>query len=293
MRGILFLLLGSLALARPAEPRSDAERLHSAKVLLFDGRYGEARDAWQAIADGGGPEATDARYHVARCSEGLKEHERALREYEVYLQTSPSNVTLAEEARAKRVSLATRLYKAGHKKQHLKVLLDALEEPSQTVRYFAALQLSGLGPNVGLPAVSVLQSILRDESDEDLIERAQLGLLRLDPKALTEAQAADVLRGGRNSLTPRVRPRPRRSSTGQWVKVRIYERGDSKPEVSLNFPVALAEMLFKSLPDSARGELRRRGYESETFFDRLREMGRTDILKIEERDGSRVEIWIE
>ena len=36
--------------------------------------------------------------------------------------------------------------------------------------------------------------------------------------------------------------------------MRIYEKGDPKAKVSINLPVALADLVFKSLPDDARRE---------------------------------------
>ena len=113
------------------------------------------------------------------------------------------------------MALAAKLYKAG-KTRHLDVLQGALDDSSRTVRYFAALQMASLGPKVGRPAVPVLQQILKTENDPDLVERAKLALLRLDRTALAEAY-----------------PAPRAASSG-WIRVRIWEKGGSKPKLSLN-----------------------------------------------------------
>jgi hypothetical protein len=45
--------------------------------------------------------------------------------------------------------------------------------------------------------------------------------------------------------------------------VRITETDGTKPKVSINLPLGLAEMLFKSLPDDAKADLRREGYDPE------------------------------
>ena len=131
--------------------------------------------------------------------------------------------------------------------------------------------------DVGQPAVPVLKQILAEEKDEDLVDRAKIYLLRLDPQALSKAPAPS----GRGPREP------------GWLKVRIYERGQSKPEVSINLPMALAEMVFKSLPDEARRELRRKGFEEGNLWERLKKLGPAEILNIEGGDGSRVQIWIE
>jgi hypothetical protein len=78
-----------------------------------------------------------------------------------------------------------------------------------------------------------------------------------------------------------------------WIRVRIYERGRSEPKVSVNFPMALADLVFKSLPDEARRELKHKGYDADNFWERLKALGPTDILEIVGEDGERVKIWIE
>ena len=272
------LLLAALLLPAGALAQADAEKLRAAKALFFDRQYAQAREAWQAVrASGPGPDAQAALYWTGRCSESLGEGERALGEYGQYLAARPADRALAEEAKTSRVALAVKLAKAG-KTQHLDVARDALADPNRTVRYFAALQLASLGAEEGKAAVPVLREILAKEKDEDLVERAKLALLRLDRTALSEA------------APPARRPGAREAA---WVRVRIYEKGSSKPEVSINLPVALADLVFKSLPDGAVADLRKEGYDARTFWERLKKTGPAEILTIEGDDGERIQVWIE
>jgi hypothetical protein len=273
-----FFLVAVLLVAGASAARAQGDALRNAKELFFDRKYSDARQAWQAVARQGGPDAVAASYWIARCSESLGEYDRALGEYGTYLAARPTDRTLAEEARTSRVGLAARLYKAGAK-QHLGILTEALGDPARTVRYFAALQLSQLGP-AGRPAVPVLKKIVAEEKDEDLVERAKLGLLRLEPGALAAVSGPPAATGG--VRTP-----------AAWIRVRIYEKGGTKPKVSVNLPVGLAEMVFKSLPDSAKGELKLKGYDADNFWDRLRKLGPSEIITIEGDDGERVQIWLE
>lgn len=275
------LALALVALLAPAAvwPQADSEKLRTAKALFFDRDYTQARQAWQAIRMAGhGVDAQTALYWIARCSESLGEGERALREYGEYLADRPADRTLAEEARTSRVALAVNLARAG-RPGHLGVARDALSDPSKTVRYFAALQLASLGPDAGRPAVPVLKEILAHEKDEDLIERAKLALLRVDPKALAQAAPSPAPRGAVRQAS--------------WIRVRIYPKGDARASVSINLPVALAELVFKSLPDETRAELRKKGYDAGNFWERLKRTGPTDILTIEGDEGERVQVWIE
>jgi len=282
---LLLVLLGACAEAQP-----DPDRLRAAKELVFDKKYGEARAAWQQILAGAsGGVAETAAYWVARCSESLGENERALREYGQFLDRRPSDRALVEEARTSRVGLAAKLVKAGER-QHLGVLTAALQDPNKTVRYYGALQLGGLGKDLGMAAVPVLKDILAKEQDEDLVERAKILLLRLEPSALSESGPA-----------PRASPAPRSALRGgaasgraTWIRVRVYEKGEkTKPQVSINMPLGLAELVYKSLPDDAMRKLKEKGYDAENFWEQLGKLGPMEILTIEEGDGGRVQIWLE
>jgi tetratricopeptide (TPR) repeat protein len=275
------LLLPILLLPGITRAEDTAETLRNAKTLFFDRHYAEAREAWRKVAASGeGPESRAALYWTARCSEKLGESERALAEYDTYLDARPSDPTLREAAQTSRVALAAKLYKEG-RPGNLDLIRRALEDPSRTVRYFAALQMASLGPEVGRPAIPVLKEILKRERDEDLVERAKLALFRLDPSALAEA-------------VPHPRPRPAPGSgRASMIKVRIWEKGAKKPAVSINLPVALAEMVFKSLPDDARSELRSQGWDADRFWERVKKTGPTEILTIEGEDGERIQVWIE
>lgn len=263
-----------LAAGGPSWAASTSEALARAKTLTFDRDYAAARDAWQAVYDGGGGEA--ALYWIARCSESLGESKRALAEYGRYLAAKPADATLAEESQTSRVSLAVRLYRSGQK-ETLPIAVEALKSSSRTVRYFAALQVSSLGEMAGRPAIPVLQKIIADERDADLVERATLALLRLDARAL-----------------PREAPPTRKAPAGRlWIKVRIQEAGEKTPGVSLDLPLALAELVFKSLPDAAQVELRGKGFDAPRFLEQLKDLGPEGIVDIKGQDGARVRVWIE
>jgi tetratricopeptide (TPR) repeat protein len=272
--------LAAMVLLTPAvaHPRGNEEALRNAKTLFFDRDYGEARAEWQRVHEAGGPEAAAALYWIARCSEKLGESQRALEEYGAYLESHPSDKTLREEARTSRVALAVKLYKGGRTRS-LDIVSRALDDPSRTVRYFAALQMASLGPEVGRPAIPVLQDILKSESDDDLVERAKLALLRLDREALAEAVPPPRTKGS--------------EPTAGWIRVRIWEKGAKKPQLSLNLPVFLADMVFSSLPDEARDELRQEGFDATSFWERLKQSGPTDIFTVEGDDGTRIQVWIE
>jgi hypothetical protein len=268
----------AVALPAPAAAQ-ESEKVRAAKALTLDRRYAEARKAWEAVRAGStGADAEAAAYWIARSSEGLQENDRALREYDAYLALRPRDRALAEEARTSRVTIAVRLYKAGQKDRAATLLKDALFDSSKTVRYYAALQMGGLGPVAGKPAIPVLRKILAEETDPDLVDRAKLALLRLEPAAL-----------------PRETPSARTSSarTVRWMRVKIFKPGEQRPKVQINLPLGLAELLFKALPEDALEDLRREGYDAATFWERLRALGPSEIIDIVGEDGERIQIWTE
>jgi tetratricopeptide (TPR) repeat protein len=280
MRRILAAVVLAAGAAALASGQGVAEQARSAKALFFDRKYAEARAAWQAVlAASRGAEADAAAYWIARSSEQLGERERAFKEYEAFLARKPADAALAEEARTNRVGLSARLYKDG-RTQYLPILHQALADPSKTVRYYAALQSCGLGAEAGKKALPVLKTMVQSESDEDLVQRAKLCLLRLDPSALSSVPSSPATPSGRGEARARM------------LKIRISEQGRRK--VSVDVPVALAEIVFKSLPEEARRELRKKGYgEPEQFWEQLVKLGPTQVIDIEGDDGERIQIWIE
>ncbi len=280
MTAAALALLGSLLLG------ADEEQLRNAKALVFDRRFVDARAAWQEILRrSSGEEAALAAYWVARCSENLKEDVRALEEYQGFLERGPRDSALVDEARSSRVAIAGRLYRGGLK-QYLPVIQGALLDRSRSVRYFAAFQLAELGRPAANEAIPLLKQIAAEDKDPELVARARVLLLGLDPQALATAPAPK----------PRGSPKPGASpgtAPIRFLRVRVFEGSGTRPSVSVNVPLSLAEFAYKSLPDEAKRELKGQGYDADNFWERLKELGPTEILKVEGKDGERVQIWIE
>ena len=280
-RVVAVLLAAAAGLAgsvRAAEP----DLARKAKALFFDRKYAEARDAWQMVLQGTrGPEADQAAFWIARASESLGEPERAFKEYGAFLARRPADKALAEEARTNRVGLAAQLYKTGQR-QHLDVLTAAIEDPSRTVRYYTALQLASLGPAAGKPAMPILCRIVAEEKDEDLVDRATLAIMKLDPRSACL----------QSSVKAEGRVGPARPD-GRMLRVRIFDKGVARAKVTVNLPMALADLLFKSLPEEAKRNLRLKGYDADNFWDQLKKLGPTQIVDIEGENGEKIQIWIE
>jgi hypothetical protein len=260
---------------------ADPELARKAKALFFDRKYAEARTTWQAVLQGSrGTEADQAAFWIARASESLGESERAFGEYGAFLARRPADQALVEEARTNRVGLAAQLYKAGQR-QHLDVLTAALTDSSRTVRYYGALQLASLGPEVGKRALPILCRVVEEEKDDDLVDRAKLAILKVDPKSscLQSSVKAEGQAGAAHDV--------------RMLRVRVFEKGASRAKVTVNLPMALADLLFKSLPEEAKRKLRLKGYDADNFWEQLKKLGPTQIIDIEGEEGEKIQIWIE
>lgn len=291
---------------RPSEAASleqQSEALKNAKALFFDRQYVAARDEWARIAAAEkGELGESATYWVARCSEALGESERSFREYGAYLDLKPRDARLAEEAEIARLGIAARLSRAG-RPGFAATLLQALRDERETVRHFGALQVASSAGADARKAVPVLKEIVSRGEDPDIVERAKLQLLRLEPEALAPAPAPRPSPSPRRlagSSTPAPRPTPRVSTrdreddpqgTARLLRIRITEGGRQKLAVTI--PFSLAEFVFNALPSGPKRELERNGYDAEAFWKRLRRMNIREILSITGEDGELIEIWIE
>ena len=265
--------------------------LNEAKALFFDRKYEESRAKWTQIADSKGPNTEAATYWVARCSESLGENERAFREYGAFLDLPPQDVRLAEEAEISRIGLATKLTRSG-KAGYLTAVLRSLGDDRAPVRYFGALQVASL-PTLtdARKATVVLREIVKTSKDADIVERAKLQLLKLEPKSLAQVSPAH----------PHPTPTPRSSARGaetkdpqgmaRLLRIRISKGG--KQTVAVTVPFSLAEFVFGSLPDATKRGLELKGYDADGFWKRLRTLNIREIVSIVGEDGETIEIWVE
>ena len=282
------IAFSGLTFVLPLSPEAD---LTEAKALFFDRKYEASRSKWTEIAADKGPSSEAAAYWIARCSESLGETERAFREYGAFLDTPPSDPRLAEEAEISRIGLATKLTRSG-KAGFLTAVLRSLGDDRAPVRYFGALQVGSL-PNLteAKKSVRVLREIVTDSKDPDIVERAKLQLLRLEPKSLSDASPARV----------RPAPGPARTSgasvdreprgPARLLRIRITKGG--KQTVSVTVPFSLAEFVFSSLPESTKHGLELKGYDAEGFWKRLRSLNIREIVSIVGEDGETIEVWVE
>jgi hypothetical protein len=131
-------------------------------------------------------------------------------------------------------------------------------------------------------AVPVLKEIVQNEKERDLVDRARIALLRLDPQSLSR---------------PTPLPEQKRKSSSDRANtvmfhLVVYQEGSTLPTVELNIPVSLAQLAIAALDESAKAEIRKKGIDVDNIWEDLKRLGPTNILSF--RDGKKfVKIWIE
>jgi len=144
------------------------------------------------------PLVPQAHYYSARCRQFQGRQEEALKAYEQFLQRFPNEPFLPAEARNAVVELAASLLEKGNPAYRDR-LLASLSHPDKDVRYFAALRCSQVKDRaITSMAVPVLKEIVSNEPALELVDRARIALLRLEPAAMPPPAAESKRRAARS-----------------------------------------------------------------------------------------------
>jgi len=277
--------------AMPAGTASkDQEMLNQGKILIFDRHWQEAREMFARVATEfpKSPSAAQASYYIARCYQFEGRRVEAIKAYETFLQRYPNEPFLPAEARTAVVELAASLMEQGDPGYRNRIT-SALASPDKEVRYFAAIRSSRIQDRqLGSIATPILREIVRKESEPELVNRARIALLRLDPKALSKPAEAPP-EASRAARKPGEAPARRSERMFHLV---VYKDGFAEPRIELNLPVSLAQLAVAALDESAKKEIRKKGIDIDNVWESLNRLGPANILTV--RDGpNTVKIWVE
>lgn len=268
-------LLAIFLLHAYANIQPDEELFQEAKILIFDKEWKKAQEKLEQLMD----EYPDSRwfsqavFYRAKClkEQGGKERD-ALKAYQEYIERKDRSESLAVDAEADIIECAYDLYKKG-RRSYLSEIEERLTHSNRVVRYVAAIVLSQVeDKKVTAKAVPVLKEIIQKERDNDLRDRAKIALLRIDPDALKDLE--DEMPERRARL----------------LKIRVWKHG--KLTLKINIPWALADIVFGSMSEEDKAELRKEGYDLDTITKTLMQEG--GIIEIENpEEGIVIKIWIE
>ncbi len=276
MRHCLVLLFLMAALLSPAlhaqDVSPDRELLEKAKLELFDRHWNSALKHLNTLLE----DYSDSRhynlalFYKGKCLEELKRTEAALRTYTRYLDRS-KNKNLKEESTIAIIDLNYRLYKEGEK-ERLDVIIGFLRSDVRMVRYYAAFKLSYASEkNMARKAVRVLNKVIANEDDDELVDRAKLALMRIDPALLKQTS-------------------PKRNMENKMLHIRSIEKSTGKETFSVSIPFSLAKLALEAIPEKERKQLAAEGYPVEKLLETL--VKSPEIIRIEVEDMI-LKIWVE
>jgi hypothetical protein len=271
----VFLAMASVLIAQ-SPARQDEKILQEAKVLIFDNKWAEAEKKLEELLsqDTRSSFYSQALFYKGKClAEQRGREKEAWQVFEEFLRRPDRPQTLVEEAEIASIDLAFILFNKGEK-SYGQMLEAGLSHPSKVIRYYAAFKMSYLQEKkLALKAVPVLKKLIETEKDPELVDRAKIALLRISPSALKDFQEKAE------------------SGTFRLVKIRMYEKGKKTPTVSINLPLALADLAIQAIPEEEKANLKQKGYDLNRILNDL-VRSKEKLVRIEE-NGNVIEIWIE
>lgn len=274
---VLLLVLGAGWPASGQVRGGEDERLlQEAKLMIFDKNWAEAEKKLSGLVNKH-PQSSyysQALFYLGKCqSEQAGKEKAALGSFQAFLKRPDRPHGLVEEAEIAIIDLAFRLFSQGQK-EYSRWLLDRLTSPNRVVRYYAAMKMSYLkDKDLAGQALPVLLKLIETEKDQELVDRARIAVLRISPQALKGIPD----RPGREGL--------------RLLKIRVYEKGKKVPSLSVNLPLALADLAIQAMPEEEKARMKEKGYDLNRIISELA-TAKEKLVRIEE-DGNIIEIWIE
>jgi tetratricopeptide (TPR) repeat protein len=270
---LIFFLVALLtpALSWAQTGPGDKDLLEKAKLELFDRHWDTALKKLDRLINDfpNSPHYPQALFFKGKCLKEQGKTIQALEAYTRYLEIS-KNQSLREEATIALIDLNFDLYKKGEK-QYAKKVIGFLKSANLTVRYYAAVRLSHAGDKkIAEAAVPILKKIVAKERDEELVDRAKLALMRINPDHLKTVSKS-------------------RPIEARMLNIHIYHKKLKKETLSISIPFVLAKLALDSLPDKEKKELAQKGYDVDRLLRTLTEA--PELLRIESEETI-IKIWV-
>ncbi|MFC2169161.1 tetratricopeptide repeat protein [Acidobacteriota bacterium] len=270
------LLLASLLVQAYTQSQPDEKLFQEAKILIFDKNWKRAQEKLEKILEEY-PESSwfsQALFYKGKCLEEQEGKEaEALNIYKKYLRLKAAGKGLSEESEISIIDLAFRLFEKGEK-AYSDEIERKLANSNKVIQYYAAFKLSYLkDKKLALKGVPVLKEIVKKERDEELRDRAKIALFRISPDALKGSEEEE------------------KEKKAKFLQIRAYDKGKSKPTLSLSIPWALADLALSAISEEDKGRLRKEGYDLEKILENLTKI-KGYIIEISDEDGL-FKIWIE
>jgi tetratricopeptide (TPR) repeat protein len=258
-----------------AHSQSDEELFQEAKIMIFDKEWENAQEMLEELLEDY-PDSllySQALFYLGRTLENQKgEEKEAIDIFKKYILRRDSSEVLTQEAETSIIKLSFVLYEKG-RASYLREIKTRLYRPNKIVRYYAAIRLSYLKEKEeARNAIPVLKEILEEEEDQELKDKAKIALLRIDPDYFQDYEEK------------------REERRLMLMKVKVISKRTREETFSLSIPWALADLALANIPEDAKADLRREGYDLDRILKEVIEGGR--IIEIETKETI-IKIWID
>ncbi len=252
---------------------SDKDIFDRARLAYLDEKYDQALSQLDRLIETfpGSTYYPQVLFYKGKCYEKKKMPQRALDNFREYLVVSRDEF-LKEQADISIIDMNFLLYEKTGNKKPLEEIIRYLKSRNEVVQYYAAMTLSkAKDKTIASEAVPILKKIIAQERDQDLVDRAKLALMRIDPGIFKQPSRSQNLKN----------------------RVLVIKAVNKKTKIetfSLTIPFALFGLAMDSLPDDAKEAMKEKGCDMDEILNTIVKKG--EILKIES-ENTIFKIWLE
>jgi tetratricopeptide (TPR) repeat protein len=252
---------------------SDKDIFDRARLAYLDEKYDQALSQLDRLIETfpGSTYYSQVLFYKGKCYEKKKMPQRALDNFRECLVVSRDEF-LKEQADISIIDMNFLLFEKTGNKKPLEEIIRYLKSRNEVVQYYAAMILSkAKDKTTASQAVPILKKIIAQESDQDLVDRAKLALMRIDPGLFKQPSRSQNLKN----------------------RVLVIKAVNKKTKIetfSLTIPFALFGLAMDSLPDDAKEAMKEKGCDMDEILNTIVKKG--EILKIES-ENTIFKIWLE
>jgi len=252
---------------------SDKDIFDRARLAYLDEKYDQALSQLDRLIETfpGSTYYPQVLFYKGNCYEKKKMPQKALDNFKEFLVVSRDEF-LKEQADISIIEMNFLLYEKTGNKKPLEEIARYLKSSNEVVQYYAAMILSkAKDKTIASEAVPILKKIIAQESDQDLVDRAKLALMRIDPGLFKQPSRSQNLKN----------------------RVLVIKAVNKKTKIetfSLTIPFALFGLAMDSLPDDAKEAMKEKGCDMDEILNTIVKKG--EILKIES-ENTIFKIWLE
>lgn len=260
----IVMLIGCLLIV-PLYAESEKDIFDKARIALFDRKWDEALSGLNRLLTQYPNSGYKGQvlFYKGKCYEEKNAMQQAVDSYNAFLKIS-SNESLNEEASRAIIDMNYSLYRSTGNKKYLGEITNFLSNRQKVVKYFAAFKLSYVDDKTyASKSIPVLKQIVESDDDKDLVDRAKIALMRVNPSVLKEVA-------------------PSQSNENKLLSIRVFDKHSKSDSFSIKIPFMLARLALDSLSNKDKILLKKEGYDLNKIIETL--VKTKELLRFESED---------